>query len=210
MSDAHKAEVRQRILEAAIRVFERTGFARASMNAIAAEARLSAGGLYTHFASKEELFLAAFAAVVADDERALEKGIAQSPVTADAIDLAIDFVAGVAAPTSEQGIRAAGGTFLLHAWATADENPALRELLVARREGAVGLSRSVIERAMARGELPRDLDAEGLARAFTSMLDGLFLQRAEQGQAFTADQARRQALALVGIVFHAAAAGDRS
>jgi len=98
---------------------------------------------------------------------------------------------------------------VLDAWATADENPALRDLLVARREGAVGLSRAVIERALARGELLPDLDAEELARAFTSMLDGLFLQRAEQGQSFTADRARRQALALVDVVFHAAAPRDR-
>jgi AcrR family transcriptional regulator len=202
MTKAREAAVRQRILEAGIAVFERHGFASASMTAIAAEAGLSAGGLYTHFSSKEELFFAAFATLVAEEEQALEAAIRESQATATAIDLAIDYVAQVAAGDRAR-FRGAGSNFLLHAWATAEDNAALREMLLARRASASRLARAVVESAIARGELPPDLDAEGLGLAFTSLLDGLFLQRAERGDSFTVDDARRQARAVVDAIFRA-------
>lgn len=49
--------VRRSIVEtAAVRVFARSGFAAASMRQIAAEASISTGSIYRHYASKEELF----------------------------------------------------------------------------------------------------------------------------------------------------------
>jgi AcrR family transcriptional regulator len=200
ISDARRDSVRRRILEAAIAVFERDGFAKASMTAIALEAGLSAGGLYTHFASKEELFLSGFAALVEDEELALQNAIVSSASTAHSIELAIDYVAQVAAGANRD-FRGAGGNFLLHSWATADENPSLREMLVRRRERASGLARTVLEAAISRGELSVDVDVNGLALAFTSMLDGLFLQRAERGEEFRADDGKRQAHAFVDSVF---------
>ena len=208
MTKAREAAVRQRILKAGIAVFERHGFASASMTAIAAEAGLSAGGLYTHFASKEELFFAAFATLVGEEEQALEAAIRESQVTAAGIDLASDYVAQVVAGDAAK-FRGAGANFLLHAWATAEDNPALREMLLGRRVSASGLARTVVEGAIARGELPSHLDAEGLGLAFTSLLDGLFLQRAERGDSFTVDDARRQARAVVDAIFGAGLTGPQ-
>ncbi|MEX1296685.1 MAG: TetR/AcrR family transcriptional regulator [Candidatus Limnocylindrales bacterium] len=193
---------RRSILEAGIDVFERRGFAKAGMSEIAREAGMAAGSIYTYFGSKEELFLNAFGALVEDEERMLQESIAESPVTTDAIDLAIDYVARVAA--GGEGFRGAGATFLLHAWNTADQSEALREMLQRRRSNTSALARTVIDGATARGELPAGLDAEGLALGFTSLLDGLFLQRAERGDAFSAPEARRQVRAVVDAMFHAA------
>lgn len=53
----HKARTRERILEAAGRVFRRDGYHAAGVDKIMAEAGLTAGGFYAHFASKEELLL---------------------------------------------------------------------------------------------------------------------------------------------------------
>jgi AcrR family transcriptional regulator len=202
ISKQREEAVRSRILEASVAVFERRGFAGASMAAIATEAGMSAGAPYTYFSSKEELFLAAFALLVEEEERALEEAISQSPLTAYAIDLAIDYMAGLAA--GGDGLRGAGVNFLLHAWATAERNDALAEMLRRRRARANGLSRTVVEGAIARGELPADIDVDGLASGFVSMLDGFFLQRAEQGQAFSIDDARRQGRAMVDAMFRRA------
>ena len=49
---------RDRLLEAAARVFAERGFERASVDDIAAEAGLSKGTLYWNFKSKDELFRA--------------------------------------------------------------------------------------------------------------------------------------------------------
>jgi AcrR family transcriptional regulator len=58
-----RAESRQRTRESlvasAMRVFARAGYAGASVDAIAEEAGFSVGALYSNFATKEELFLAA-------------------------------------------------------------------------------------------------------------------------------------------------------
>jgi AcrR family transcriptional regulator len=200
ISKEREAAVRARIFEAAIDVFEEHGFSRASMAAIATGAGLSSGAIYTYFGSKEELFLAAFGSLVEDQEQALTVAIAHSSNTWQAIDLAVDYMAGVAAGGSD--FRGAGANFLLHAWATAEENEALRAMLLRRREHASALARTVIDGAASRGELSSDVDAGGLALAITALLDGLFLQHAERGAAFSVDDARRQAHAAIDAIFH--------
>ena len=52
-------ETRRRLLGAALAVFGRYGYRRASMEAVAAEAGISRQGLYRHYAGKEALFAAA-------------------------------------------------------------------------------------------------------------------------------------------------------
>lgn len=56
LSKQHKAQTREQILRAAGAVFRRLGYAAAGVDAVMAEAGLTRGGFYAHFASKEELF----------------------------------------------------------------------------------------------------------------------------------------------------------
>ena len=49
-------ETRENILDAAERVFDRHGVSRTSLSAIAAEAGVTRGAIYWHFANKAELF----------------------------------------------------------------------------------------------------------------------------------------------------------
>src|SRR3954471_18722250 len=53
------SERRERVLAAALEVFGRYGFRKASMDEIARAADISRQGLYLHFANKEALFRAA-------------------------------------------------------------------------------------------------------------------------------------------------------
>ncbi len=55
---AEQVDVRQRILDSALREFSQKGYDRAILDDIAAGARLSKGAVYWHFESKGELFLA--------------------------------------------------------------------------------------------------------------------------------------------------------
>jgi AcrR family transcriptional regulator len=52
---------RRAILAAATPIFERDGYAAASLNQIIAASGLTKGGFYYHFASKQELALAVLA-----------------------------------------------------------------------------------------------------------------------------------------------------
>ena len=76
---ALRPEKRDAILRAARKVFSTMGFARATIDAIAAEANVSTRTLYKHFRNKDELFATVFeasASAVADDyEAAVRAGI---------------------------------------------------------------------------------------------------------------------------------------
>lgn len=73
---------RQAIVDAAMRVFLREGFAGASMDAIAAEAGVSKRTIYNHFADKERLFIFVFEAtldaVVRDFDASVEETLGDS------------------------------------------------------------------------------------------------------------------------------------
>jgi AcrR family transcriptional regulator len=55
VTEEHRAARRRQIAEAALRCFARSGFAQTSMADIIAESGLSAGAIYGHYKSKEEL-----------------------------------------------------------------------------------------------------------------------------------------------------------
>jgi TetR/AcrR family transcriptional regulator, transcriptional repressor for nem operon len=52
----HKARTRERIVESAQRLFNRHGFNGVSIDEIMADAGLTRGGFYNHFATKDELY----------------------------------------------------------------------------------------------------------------------------------------------------------
>ncbi len=56
LSKEHKAQTRERIVRSAGRLFRRAGFEAAGIDAVMADAGLTRGGFYAHFASKEDLF----------------------------------------------------------------------------------------------------------------------------------------------------------
>jgi AcrR family transcriptional regulator len=59
MIQTKKDDVKERIEEAALKIFARDGFAGATMAAIAREAGLSVGNIYRYYKSKDELFYSA-------------------------------------------------------------------------------------------------------------------------------------------------------
>ena len=58
MAQTLKEEVRERILQAAERLFVSLGYQKATMNAIAGEANMAVGNIYKYFPNKQKLFYA--------------------------------------------------------------------------------------------------------------------------------------------------------
>ena len=56
----YTSETRDRILEAAVRVFSREGFDRASVKSIAEDAGVAVGSIYNHFRNKDDLLISIF------------------------------------------------------------------------------------------------------------------------------------------------------
>jgi len=69
-------ETRARILEAAIGLFQRRGFAAATMREIAAEAGMATGAAYYYFDSKDAIVLAFYEHAAHEMEPLLEKALA--------------------------------------------------------------------------------------------------------------------------------------
>ncbi len=63
-SKDHKARVRAAIVESARKLFNRHGFDNVTIDELMAEAGLTRGGFYSHFANKEEVFAAATASFI--------------------------------------------------------------------------------------------------------------------------------------------------
>ena len=65
----HKQRTRERIVEAAGRVFRRQGFTGASVERVMGRAGLTVGGFYAHFSSKRALLVAALRGLMAERAR---------------------------------------------------------------------------------------------------------------------------------------------
>ena len=163
---------RDRLLEAAARVFAERGFERASVDDIAAEAGLSKGTLYWNFKSKEELFRALM------DEHLVRRmheifGVAESlPSDQDMAPRASTWLSAVV----EDERR-----FVLLAyeyWARAARDPQLGEVYaqrhVAQRDALAG---ALNARAKELGSPPLGLPTEDVATAYIALGHGLALLR---------------------------------
>lgn len=70
-----KEQKRIKIIEAAVRVFARMGFANTKMLNIAQAAGIGKGTIYEYFKSKDELFIAAFNAFVKEMDRLISRRV---------------------------------------------------------------------------------------------------------------------------------------
>lgn len=73
-SPEHKAETRKRIVSSARKLFNRRGLIDVSIDQIMADAGLTRGGFYNHFATKEDLYAEAITQIL-DCEKVDENGV---------------------------------------------------------------------------------------------------------------------------------------
>ncbi|MBV8295969.1 MAG: helix-turn-helix transcriptional regulator, partial [Acidimicrobiia bacterium] len=153
------AETRERLLDAAARVFELKGYEGATVSLIAQEAGVTTGAIYAHYASKAELLAAALRA---HGERATASLFppgrrADAPTVLAAL-----------------GTRLATRDFhesalLVEALLAARRDPELAGVLASALGGREALMATLVGRAQQRGELRADVPAAAAAR-FTLML----------------------------------------
>lgn len=78
-------------------------------------------------------------------------------------------------------------------------------MLVRRRERLVGAATLLLQEGIGRGDIPAWLDVDDAARAFTGLMDGLLLQRIEEGPTFEPADALRRARVMLEVLLAAAA-----
>ena len=159
------ADADARILKAAIDLLGRDGYARMSLDAVAAEAGVSRPAIYRRYAGKTELAAAALAALAADRD-----GTAPEPageLRGDLLAQARHFREGVSRPYG----LALVGTVLAEETGTPGLLAMYREHVVAPRRAMV---RAVLEAARRRGEIRAGADLE---MAAAMLIGALYAQR---------------------------------
>lgn len=202
VSHEHEQQVRDRIVRAATAVFAEKGYHGATIADVVARSGLSVGAIYTYFRGKDELFLLACDVTA---ERGLDElGVRLAPLTStrERLDAALAYFV----ETIDTFDGEPGQASLVRAWAEADAEPDVRDMLVRRRERLVGAAILLLQEGVTRGDLPAWLDVDDFARAFTGLLDGLLLQRIEAGPTWQPADSLRRARQMLEIVLAAATA----
>jgi AcrR family transcriptional regulator len=202
VSAAHEQEIRDRIVTAAVRIFSDKGYHSSTIADVCRQSGLSVGSIYTYFASKEELFRQSCDLIAARGLDELAERLVSATTTAERMTIAI----GLYIETIDEYAGAPGQISLVQAWAEADREPGVREMLSRRRERLVGAGQFLLRQGIASGELPEWLDVDAVNRGFLGMLDGLLLQRIEAGSAYRPGDLQRRAGALLELMLAAAGA----
>jgi TetR/AcrR family transcriptional regulator, transcriptional repressor for nem operon len=162
-------QTRENILRQAAALFNRQGFAGASMSDIMQATGLQKGGIYRHFESKEALALEAF-------DFAVGQMAARFTEALDGREHAIDrlvAVVGVFARLHDDPPVPGGCPMMNTAVQTDDaESPALRDRARKAMDGLCTLIRQTVRKGMARGEVRADVDGDELATLMISTLEG--------------------------------------
>jgi AcrR family transcriptional regulator len=195
---AHQQQIRERIVQAAVRVFAERGFHRATIQDVVRESGLSVGAIYTYFGSKDELFLATCDMSAGHALGELGRRLAGGGSSAEKLAIAVAFFLDSVVDSTDPAAR-----FLVQAWAEADNEPAVREMLLRRRTQLSVAARLLLDEGIARGELPSWIDAEALGDAATALLDGLVLARLEEGPAYRRAVHERRARSIVELMLAA-------
>jgi AcrR family transcriptional regulator len=195
VSVEHGEQIRSRIVESAIAVVSERGFYDATIQDVVRDSRLSVGAIYTYFEGKDELLAAACQVALERNLEALANELATAPTVRTKLEIAVrhwfDFLAD----------EHVGGAFMVETWAMAKQQPVIREMLLRRRESLVMVGTMLLTEAAARGDIPRSLDVDSLARGFAGLLDGLLLQRVERAETWRRATAERHALVFLDLLY---------
>ena len=156
------AATRERILAAAERLFAERGFSGVSMPAIAAAAGITAGAIYKHFESKEQLFFSI-----------VRRAVEAAPTTQEGEGLAGPAALAriVAAYTTRRLKRVRQLAVEIHYAAAQDAK--VRQLLRGSIDAEIGGMARQIAEAQLRGEIDAGIDPQLTAAAVMTLIMGL-------------------------------------
>ncbi|MGH2400373.1 MAG: TetR/AcrR family transcriptional regulator, partial [bacterium] len=126
ISDAHGQQQREKIVHAAATCFRDRGYHETSVQDICDAARLSKGGLYTYFQSKDEILAAVIEESFIDTLRAAQAAAADGGTAIEKLDRVAAVLVDRLVSEEEHPVHSP--QLHLEIWAEASKNPALRTL----------------------------------------------------------------------------------
>jgi AcrR family transcriptional regulator len=184
------ARTRQAVLRAVIEELNDTGYADATVERVAQRAGVAKTTIYRRWGSLDRLLAELMAEHAAREIPVPDEGTLDGDLHA----LADRILASLRVPA----LRAAFGAIVTEAAA----DPAARELLSGFLAGRIATMTVIIDRAIARGELPPHTDAAGLLGTVTSVIYYRLYVLGEQASQGIADTAAATALAAARAGVH--------
>ncbi|MCD6365088.1 MAG: TetR/AcrR family transcriptional regulator [Planctomycetes bacterium] len=164
---------RHLILLAAEKVFDACGYASATMEAVAAEAGIAKGSLYTYFRSKKDLFTQVFVEVLSEDE-ALVRDVFRRPIGAG--EKLQEFLA-------HWFMRVARykpiGRLMLEFWVHAsreEDYDELRRMLGEAYAAWRAMLAKIVQEGVNSGEFRADVEVEAAVSLILAVMDGIGVQ----------------------------------
>ena len=164
------AETREQLLNAAERVFRARGVGHASLAEVADAAGVTRGAIYHHFASKAELFEAMLARAEMPLDAAFD--VAQLPVADPLGAVRETAVKALLHLTSCDRVRNIFEVAFLRCEYT-DELAPVEQRHLQERDHCLGFCGSLLEQAVARGQLPEDTDTRLASHLLYALIGGV-------------------------------------
>lgn len=161
-------QTRELILERAAQIFSRQGYFGSSLAEIMQETGLEKGGIYNHFASKDDLALAAFDYAFALLWARIDAAMAgKAHATDQLLGLLDAFCSLIEDPVL------VGGCPLLNTAVEADDaHPALRRRVRQAMTRLRELIQGIVARGIAAGEVRAEVDGDTLATLLIATMEG--------------------------------------
>jgi AcrR family transcriptional regulator len=161
---------RQSLLEAAIKVFSKQGYAATRLEDIAEAAKVTRGAVYHHFGGKAELFTEIVDNASQTSDRAIQRAIQEGGTFIEVMKRILVYT--VRLLEEDLQYRASTALLLFNSWESS-ELSSMREKQI--KEGIATLEQvtGFFRMAQSQGAIRADLDPEVAARAFLAYQNGL-------------------------------------
>lgn len=200
------AETRQALLDAALRVFSRQGYAATRLEDVAQEAGVTRGAIYWHFKSKADLYNTLVAEVSLRSDEVVER--ARAAAGDSPLDVLRRIMVGLLEFVEEdEQYRAVMELTILKTEVTPELEEGMRLKVEGLRAVQETLKRAIRLGQLA-GEIRADLDPVDGARAYMAYLNGCILMWLLDQSAFSlkAEASRLADVYIRGIAAHSAPA----
>jgi TetR/AcrR family transcriptional regulator, transcriptional repressor for nem operon len=161
---------RARIIEQSAPIFNKQGYAGTALSDLMDATGLGKGGIYRHFASKEELAAEAFDYAWSQARSVRAAGVDETPDAVDRLKRMIDNFVEL-----RTGLVPGGCPLLNAAIDSDDGNPVLRERAREALRGWQARLAKVIRDGRTRGEIRKSVKPEELAALVISQLEGALM-----------------------------------
>lgn len=166
VTSEYKTEVKERIIQSAVKCFSKYGLDRTRMDDVAQKADLSKGTLYLYFKSKEDLFYV----ICENNLKVLKEQLSHifSTTKEDLVSNAEQFYENFHKEEKRESEKV-----FYEIIAESARNPKLQKILYTQRIKTFNVVREYLDRQIEKGFFKKDTDTEAIASGFVALYDGL-------------------------------------